>query len=60
MNYQNPEAKMVIGSTWLLGTTQYRANLGALAADGFGFTNQLTTDNDALVFIGQTTPTVQN
>ena len=44
------------GSSWLFGTTQYRW-IGDMAADGFVFTNQLTTDYDALIFFDQTTAT---
>ena len=33
----------------------YRA-IGALAADGFGMTYQLTTDYDVLVFFEEVTP----
>jgi erythromycin esterase len=41
------------GSSWLLGEAQYR-NIGALAADGFQFTYQLTKDYDVLIFFDQT------
>jgi len=41
----------------LFGTVQYRT-IGALATDGFGFTNQLTTDYDVLIFFDQTGPSV--
>ena len=45
------------GSSWLLGTTQYRT-IGAIAQDGFSLTSRLTTDYDVLVFFDQTTPSV--
>jgi erythromycin esterase len=45
------------GSSWLTGQTQYRT-IGAVATDGFFFTNRLTTDYDALVFFDQTNPSV--
>ena len=43
------------GSSWLLDETQYRT-VGALAYDGFSFTNQLTRDYDVLIFFDQTFP----
>jgi erythromycin esterase len=43
------------GSSWLFGLTQYRT-IGSVAEDGFGFTYQLTTDYDALIFFDQTNP----
>jgi erythromycin esterase len=45
------------GSSWLLGETQYR-NIGALAADGYQFTYQLTRDYDVLIYFDQTSPSV--
>ena len=45
------------GSSWLFGQTQYRT-IGAVAADGFAFTNQLTTDYDLLIFFDQVNPSV--
>ena len=45
------------GSSWLFGQTQYRS-IGALATDGFGFTYQLTTDYDVLVFFDHVNPSV--
>jgi erythromycin esterase-like protein len=42
-------------SSWLFGTVQYRW-ISAIPGDGFGFTQQLTTDYDVLIFFDQTTP----
>jgi erythromycin esterase len=45
------------GAAWLWGRTQYRS-IGALAVDGFGFTDQLTADYDVLIFFDQVNPSV--
>jgi erythromycin esterase-like protein len=45
------------GSSWLFGQTQYRT-IGSGAADGFSFTNHVTTDYDVLIFFDRVNPSV--